>query len=316
MATATAKKPKQQVEEPVEEPQAPEAEAPEEEAPEASDLAAKPISGMFRYSTWVHVGPGAHECTGIDEDKGTVECELEEHFHAWVRLPNQFQHREVRDKAMAARARRIRQLRDPETDSYAVLEGDLDELARQGDSAKEGIVEELAGKDWFHDTTQAAKDLAEKEDEHGELIYEHIERDQLRLREINDMPEEERPEEEMAELLRHVEAYGDDLEKATDERYQPRKEALMALELNALIDQMRDQKIEADAERAFLDTYNTWEWFVCTLKGVPKAAGKAPGERRFSSIEAMKGSAPEVVVGIEFAFEELTLDARRASAGN
>jgi hypothetical protein len=69
------------------------------------------------------------------------------HFHAWCRLPNQLQHEDIRERALAAKARRIRQLRDPECDAYQILESDMSELLRIGDEGL--IVDELANKDWW-----------------------------------------------------------------------------------------------------------------------------------------------------------------------
>src|ERR1700726_392288 len=79
---------------------------------------------MFRYSSYLHVGPGAEEC-GHREDG---ECTDPTHFHAWCRLPNKFQHRDLYTKAQAAKARRLRLLNQPDSDASEVLESELDGL--------------------------------------------------------------------------------------------------------------------------------------------------------------------------------------------
>lgn len=308
METAVIEDQDQTTEEPVEAP----------DPPEASDPAAKTTAQMFRYSAWVHVGEGAEECDRVNEQASEVTCDDPEHFHAWCRLPNQFQHRETREKASAARARRVRQLRDPESDGFAVVEAEMDDLARRGEEVKEGLVEELAQKDWWDDTVKASKDLAEidAEGEDAGKLWEHIERDQLRLREIREMDDEDQPAEELAELVRHCGRYADELEKATNERFEPRKASLMELDLNEIIEQIREQKIEAEGHAAFMDTYNSWAWYIGTLKVKPLGANAGRVERKFDSIEDMQAAAPEVLLMLEIAFGDLETSARTSGSGN
>src|SRR5262245_8571172 len=99
------------------EPQTPEQDGkvPEQEIPKKD--AQKAPGELFKFSAWVHIGVGADEC----EHAQTGNCADPGHFHAWCRLPNQFQHQDIRERALAAKARRIRQLRDPATDGYDVL---------------------------------------------------------------------------------------------------------------------------------------------------------------------------------------------------
>src|SRR4051812_30709654 len=96
-----------------------EAEAPtadEETVPadESPAVAEQSREELFRWSTWVHVGDGADECALAqavgDSDyklgKPIPTCEDPGHFHAWLRLPNPLQRRDIVDKARAARARK------------------------------------------------------------------------------------------------------------------------------------------------------------------------------------------------------------------
>src|SRR6059058_472198 len=86
--------------------------------------ATRSTSELFRWSDYVHVGTDADTCEHAEDGM----CADPQHFHAWVCLPNTFQIRDIADKARAAKARKVRALRDPESDSYAVLEEDLAEL--------------------------------------------------------------------------------------------------------------------------------------------------------------------------------------------
>jgi hypothetical protein len=67
--------------------------------------ALKTTGELFRYSSWVHIGGGAEDC----EEAETGTCADPLHFHAWCRLPNQLQHADIRERALASKARRIRQ---------------------------------------------------------------------------------------------------------------------------------------------------------------------------------------------------------------
>jgi REP element-mobilizing transposase RayT len=160
------------------------------------DDATRAPDELFRYSTWVHAGHGAAEC----EDR--ENCSDPQHFHAWVRLPNQFQHQEIRERALAVKARRIRQYRDPETDAHVVMESDLDEIRHD----REFMVEELVSKEWWKRHLDAMAAVEEAEE------YEHIERERERLMELRAMTPEQQPADELGELERHFGSYSEKIE--------------------------------------------------------------------------------------------------------
>lgn len=274
----------------------------------SKDEAQKTPAELFKFSTWIHVGAGAENCDDVDEEAGTCECTNRLHFHGWCRLPNQFQHREIRDKGLAAKARRGRQLRDPEADSYQILEDELDRLARRGDDAKDELIEELLGKEWWKDTLEAAQDLREVEDG-DDKPWEHIERDQVRLNELRELPEDKRPKDEFEELNRHTAAYEAALDEQIKERSKPRREALEALDINALIDKVRDDRIEQGSQDEFLHVYQTWEWLVGTLTQVG-------GEPRFKSLDEMRSAAPEVLTELREVFQDLDRSNAQEIQGN
>src|SRR4051794_11552830 len=85
-----------------------------------------PVQKLLRYADYVHVGPGADACP--EGEKGT--CQDPFHFHAYCRMPNQFQHAQIREFGLAAKARRMRQLRDPDADSHQILEAEMENLLR------------------------------------------------------------------------------------------------------------------------------------------------------------------------------------------
>jgi hypothetical protein len=279
------------------------------------DEAAKTPRQMFRYSTWVHVGPGAVDCEAINEQAGTNECSNPLHFHAWCRLPNQFQHREIREKALAAKARKTRLLRDPESDAYAILEDSLDQVARRGDDAIPLLVEELVSREWWADYLESARDVQEREegqDGDGEPLrpFAHVEHDQRRHSELEAMPEEERPGDEFDELGRHLGRYAEALKQRQEEIVQPKRDALTDKGVNGLVDLVRDQRVNAAGTEEFMHTYSTWSWLVGTLR--------RPGGKTIwpADPQTLVNVAPEVLDEIRVAFEDLEQTQQRGLEGN
>jgi hypothetical protein len=267
------------------------------EPPAPSD-ATKPPRELFRYSAYVHVGPGAEECEHRDDGA----CSNPEHFHAWCRLPNQFQHQDIRQRALAAKARRIRQLRDPEADSCVILEADLEEIARTGD--QETVVDEIVGKDWWKRQLEAMRDVEEREE------FEHIERDRERLGEIDRMPEDKRPAEERDEIERHLTAYGEAVDARRKELEDPVRAALADKSMDELVQMIRDDRVTAEASSAFMGTYSKWEWFAGTM-----VCGQRD-VRVFASIDALENAAPEVVEALRTTYAELEVSLQRGPKGN
>lgn len=271
------------------------------------DPAEKTVDQLFRFAAWVHVGSGAEGCGDVDEGEGTNACGNPLHFHAWLRLPNQFQHREIRDKAMAAKARKVRQLRDPDTDAGAVLEAELDELRHEG--SKETIASELVGRGWYDDYQEAVHDVDERENDAGERLFAHIEQDQRRFSELSEKDEADRPKDEFEELAGHLADYQEQVQKRTEEIQAPRREGFEQREFEELLALYRDHRIDTEATAEFMHDYNVWEWYLGTLD-------RPRGERRFRSREHMQDAAPEVIEAIQQTFDDLERSVQRGKLGN
>lgn len=274
-------------------------------APEAPE--AQTPQQINRYSTWVHVGPGAEDCADVDEGAGTNDCGNPLHFHAWCRLPNQFQHRQIREKALAAKARKARQLRDPATDANAILEGELSERERADD--REPLIEEMLTVGWWRDYLQATDDVKEDEADDGSKPFERIEHDQTRYDELEKMPEDERPADEYAELGRHLVAYHEAVRSRQTELIEPKRAELEALSTPALVDRIRNQRVDSHSNEEFAHVYAAESWFVGTLN-------RPRGEPTFKTREALRDSAAEVIDALKDAFEDLERTQNRGTAGN
>lgn len=265
---------------------------------QASDAGKAPAE-LFRYATFVHVGDGADTCP--DGENG--DCTNGRHFHAWVRLPNQFQHADIRRRAQADKARRIRQLRDPDSDAATILDADMAELLRVGDL--DALVDELVNKEWWKDHLEAMREVEDREE------FEHITADRERLQQINELPEDKRPQEEYDELVKHSDAYSKAVEAARDELQAPRRQSLQGLAPEKLIELVREERIDAEATSAFLETYSKWEWFAGTLRPPGR-----PAQKLYQSIGELEDESPDIIDAIRAAYQDLERSFQRGPTGN
>lgn len=263
---------------------------------------------LFRYSEWVHVGPGADEC----DDAETGECTNNMHFHAWCRLPNQFQHQSIREKGLAAKARRLRAYRDADSDASAVLDGQLDEIeyTMGVEDARKTYIEEIVFKDYMKDYFDAVQELASEQadgddpDEPGPWVT--IDEDRERFRVLELMDEEERPHDEYAELKSHLQAYEDEVNRLVkDVKQEPLRQSLQDRSMDDLRAMVREDRIQKEANALYMQTYTIWEQFIGTMKTqVPKALD-APQQRAFTDVNHLKAAAPEIVQALDRVFTDL-----------
>jgi hypothetical protein len=251
---------------------------------------------LFKYAEHVHVGEGAEECEHATDGK----CENDEHFHAWCRLPNPFQVRDISEKAKAARARKTRMLKDPESDAYVVLEAELDPL--KDESAREVLVDEIVERDFVEDYDAAVKNVLDLDDpdyvpkdESDEIpkLYANIDQDSEEYQRQRELPEDRR-DEDWPELEKTVAAYSQAVNSELEKIRKPKIERLMARDMSELVDIVRNERISAQSTEAYLHTFNTWQWFVCTFK--PREKG-TPNERVFKDFTQFKYETPSEVVG-------------------
>lgn len=264
---------------------------------------------LYRFSSWLHVGPGAENCEAVNEETGANDCADPLHFHAWCRLPNQFQVREIREQAFAAKARRMRQLRNEGSDANEILEAELDVLRRGGEATKAEVIDEIVGKDWWQDYLEAAQTVREVEDEKGVKTFEHVDRDQERFKELDATPADQRNADEFEELQRHLVAYGEAVTAELEKIVAPKKAALESKELSDLVDMIREDRIEGQGSEEFMHTYAMQSWLVGTLK-------TRGGESRFKSQAELQSAPSEVIAALKETFEDLEQTERGVAQGN
>jgi hypothetical protein len=253
---------------------------------------ADPAVKLNRFSDWVHIGPGAEEC----EHRFDGKCTDEEHFHAWCALPNKFQVADIREKSQAARARVIRQAKDPSTDRYEILENQLAEAKEQGSTV---MVEELLSRNMYRLQHQAMRELAEEEDSE----FATIEDDQSRWRELEGMEEADRDADEYNELTAHLQKWNEAVDERYEELVQPEKDSLEGRTEEELVEMMRDIAVREQADGVFMRTFAKYQWLLCTLK--PRGEQKRPVERVFADVGQLQAAPPEVVAALEVTFNDL-----------
>jgi hypothetical protein len=286
----------------VEENASPNGDTPDGPAPEAerSEAEQRSSSDLFKFSTYVHIGPGAAEC----EDRENGSCGNPLHFHAWCRLPNQFQHASIREKALAAKARKLRQLRDEESDARIILDESIAEMVRRDD--REAMIAEAAAKHFADHYQEALQEVADREE------FQTIQEDRERLRVLSLQPEEDRPKEEYEELDKHLTAYGEAIEQAFNERQEPLKASLAERSTEELGELLKEERIDQQAQSAFQAAYGQWEAYIGTLKPKPKDKPGMPSERVFKDINQMVAAAPEVIETLDETFQALDAEFGRA----
>lgn len=287
--------------------------------PAPASEAQKDPAHLFKWNGWVHVGDGAQECSA----GRTGDCTVGGHFHAWVRLPNPFQVRDITDKATAAQARYKKLVRDPTSDEAAIFEEILEEIKLE---SKELLVEEVVDKHFPDDYTAAVLNVDELEvddyvqDEDDEepvvpKLFAGIDQDREEWQRQRLLPPEQRTD-DFGVMEKNVGDYGEAVEAETKRLQQPRRDALMELPIDELWEMARRERVENKATEVYLHWFNAWQWMACTFKPCKKGT---PSERVWKDINYMKLNATEeVILAVRATFEglESNLAASRRGKGS
>jgi hypothetical protein len=284
-----------------------EATTPEATAPQAEQRK------MFTWQSYLNVGEGADAC----EHARDGQCSDMEHFHAWCRLPNPLQHEDIRKKGQAAKARKLRAYKDPDSDESVIMDHELEQI--NDPIYIKILVDELLAHQFIDDYTAAKDEVDDREE------YEHIEQDReelLRLEEAEASLEEKSAAHQ--QLTQHVSKYVADLQAVVDRLQKPQRDELEARGPEGLVEIVREKRVEAAGDRAFLDTYNPWTWFVGTYEVELHADLKKPYKLKWpeigSPLEPSPGSMyserPDVIQAIRERFADMQVAIQRGSAGN
>lgn len=268
---------------------------------------------LYRYSAWIHVGHGAEQCSEIDEAAGTNRCGDSAHFHAWCRVPNPLQEEEIRERALAAKARRIRQVRSQGSDANEILEVELETLQAEPD-AKDRMAKEVAASDWAQDYMAAVGLVRDLDDdgegaEEGVKLFAHVDDDKTRYAMLSALPESERPEDEYLELQAHLADYEGRCTTHFEAIQNPKRESYLSMDDLALLELTRRKRVERIGHDEFMRAYAANEWLSCAL------TEKKSGQPCFRDMDHIKNADPEVLTALQVIFADLEMTAQ-AAAGN
>lgn len=272
-------------------------------------------AAMFAYSAYLHVGPGAQECEHAEDGA----CQDTTHFHAWCRLPNKFQHRDLYKKATAAKARLLRLLEKEDSDARVVLESELD-MFKDGVHL-ETVIDDLLKAEFAADYVAAITEV--NEDDRFENIEQDRERFQtLGVTELN-LPDGEQSE-EFVELAGHISEWTGAIRAELAKLQEPKRQALRDMDRGQLIDQLRKRRMAQLGDETYLHVYNQWEWFICTMRPDQEPVRGRPCTRYWTTMGdvddpapgSMWAESPEVIDAIQATFEQLERDLQAGVSGN
>lgn len=260
----------------------------------------------FRWATYVHVGDGADECA----DNGAA-CTRPDHLHVWLRVVNPFVRDELRARATAARARRLRQFKDPNSDSAVILDGALDELRALADreGSTEQLIDACLARDWAVRHRNAMIEAGEEE------RFEHIDADRERYAELAELPTEKRPAEEWTELDETITAWGKRVEELRDAAEAPLRESLAGKTVDELLDLIRQDRITEEGTAAFLDEWVRQNIIAGTFAVAPNGARPVTPYFGAAAARGLDSLNPDEADALRSAFYALE-GAFRTPAGN
>ena len=269
---------------------------------------------LFRYSAFVDIGGDAKTCPNARDGK----CKWTGHFHAWIRLPNAFQQDDIREKGLAAKARKLRELRDPESDAAVVLEERFAAFADDQAFIDE-LINEMVGREEIEDFLQAQADVNEREE------YQFIAQDQEHYRRMaeGDLPEEQQSD-EFKRLARHLAAHSEAVRTALAEIQANKRAEWQQRPAEEILAMAKAKRADDEADHAFMAAYDAWTWFTGTFKVDIHPDTKHPhvpmwreiGRADRPEMGTLFSESPEVVDGLRTAFNELRASLQRGAAGN
>lgn len=285
-----------------------------ETIPETTHAEQATADNLYRFSGYVHAGAGAAECEHGEDG----HCQNTGHFHGWCRLPNQFERASLLEKSQAAKARKLRVLRDPESDARVILEGEIESL-KLGDPAN--MIEEIVNEEFFANHMKATEEVAEESREAAEDVegavdeYLHIDDHKERLRALEEMEDADRSEEEYSSLRKLIQEHTDKVNAAREALELPEKQALEGKTVDELADIVRGRRIEKTAFHEQNTAYGKWQWYVCTFKPRDPSAG-FPNERVWGSIDDFTREAGEIVRAVIDRMQALEADSNATLKGS
>lgn len=273
----------------------------------------KAPASLYRYSAWIHVGHGAEGCSEVDEAGGVSRCGDPSHFHSWCRIPNPLQEEDIRQRSLAAKARRVRQIRTQGSDANEILEMELETLQGEPD-AKERMANEVVGSDWAEDYMAAVRQTRDLDDagegvDEGTKLFEHIDNDKDRYTILAALPAAEREEDEFLDLQTHLAEYETRCREYFDAIQKPKRDTYLAMDELDLLNLVRRKRIERIGTEEFVRAFDTHMWLSCAY------TDENSGQPSFRDLDHLKNASSPVLTALAEIFVDLQKTSQ-AAAGN
>lgn len=219
-------------------------------------------------------------------------------LRCWIRLPNQFQHREIQRRSLAARSRRVAQYKDPESDANVIL---IDKIGQMEEWTDDEIVKWLC-EQHAPEALMAAQNKVENEIVKGDdgvekLRWPNIREQQDRYGEMTRRGETENDEFQALEKI--LFGYADAITAALNDEIDPIKGGYEIMAREQLLEKVRRAFIKADCQDEFINAYNQWQIFYGTRNYAEH------GIHYFHNFDAVMDAEPEIIEALTFEFGKL-----------
>ena len=171
----------------------------------------------------------------------------------WVRIPNKFQHRKIQKAAIAARARRVAEYKDPDSDAGVTLVSGVDQVFEEG---LDTVREFLLGQHMRELALEAMLLLERSED------WSEIDEQRDRYNQMLRMGDIDTDEFKVTESI--LIDYATKLQEKSEELVLPFKVKYEGMDEAALRDKVGRAIVKADCDDEFTNVYNQWQIFYGT----------------------------------------------------
>jgi hypothetical protein len=194
-----------------------------------------------------------YHCDVVDEAIG---------LRVHIRLPNQFQRGTMKEEADAARARRLRQLRDSDSTAALAIESQMDQL--YADMADDELRNVLLGKAQPLATARAQVDIehADHRSQPDLKQYHGIERQQMTYDRLLRAGGQETEEFKAVEEL--LMDYALVLQDRVSDLLEPLKLKLQNVDRDGLLADIRKAIMRESCDSAFMRAYSQWQVYFGT----------------------------------------------------
>lgn len=179
-----------------------------------------------------------------------------------IRIPNQFQRGKMKEEADASRARKLRDLRNPNSNAYLAIENQLDQI--YGEMTDDEVRNALLSRAQPHATAKAQLEIQLADpDEHPEWVeFATVERQQHAYSRMLRAGQEDTEEFKACEAM--LVDYGHALAEFVKDELEPLSNMLAGEGRAALDERLKKVLMREVCDGAFMEAYNQWQIYFGT----------------------------------------------------